>query len=252
MMHALILTGLILSADLYQDTLVDANQAYQEGRFEDALVSYRQLASADAPSAAIFYNLGNTHFRLGNVGHAIANYERALQLDPTLEEAHDNLQVALAGTRRSLARPLPPAWQQSLLFWDGGLTGRQVRWAGLAAWVTAWVLLLVRLFRPLPYGRALIAVLMVVSLLAGLSAWSKANPIPLAVAAEEEIPVRVGIGADETSRQNLYAGDRVRVDRAQDGWVQVTTIDGERGWAPAKAFAFVGRAPEGARGQEPA
>lgn len=252
MMSALLIVGLSLGATLYEDTFAEGNRAYQDGRFEDALRAYRQLAGPDSPSAEVHYNMGNAYFRLGDLGRAIASYERALQLDPGLSEARDNLQVALSGTRRSLARPLPPGWQQALLFWDNGLTYRQVRRTAIAAWIVAWVLLATRLLRPARYVRPAAVVLLLVASLAGLSAYSKAHPVRLAVATEEEIPVRVGIDEEETVRERLYAGDRVRVERTRRGWIQVMTIDGERGWAPARSFAFVGEPPADADGGDAA
>lgn len=248
MMTALLLTGLLLGADLYEDTFAQANKAYQEGRFDDALVSYRQLAGSDGPSAEVYYNMGNAQYRLGQLGPAIASYERALQLDPALDEARDNLQVAVAATRRGLARPLPPAWRENVLFWDQRLTYSQVRWAGLLAWVTAWALLGLHLVRRFRHDRTIAAVLLVVGLFCGLSAYGKSHPVALAVAAQPEVPVRIGIGENETTRQVLNEGDRVRVERSRRGWVQVSTIDGESGWAPAEAFAFVGKSPETAPG----
>ena len=46
-------------------------------------------------SADLFYNLGNAWFKLGDQGRAILNYERALVLNPRMEEARSNFQTAL-------------------------------------------------------------------------------------------------------------------------------------------------------------
>jgi tetratricopeptide (TPR) repeat protein len=72
-----------------------ANEAYQKGKYEEAKVDYLQLADTHQYSADLFYNLGNAWFKLGDQGRAILNYERALILNPRLEEARANLQTAL-------------------------------------------------------------------------------------------------------------------------------------------------------------
>src|SRR5438132_4701064 len=42
-----------------------ANQLYDQGKFADAKQIYKSLAKAGDLSANLFYNLGNTEFRLG-------------------------------------------------------------------------------------------------------------------------------------------------------------------------------------------
>ena len=46
-------------------------------------------------SADLFYNLGNVWFKLGDQGRAILNYQRALLLNPRLDEAESNLRTVL-------------------------------------------------------------------------------------------------------------------------------------------------------------
>ena len=72
-----------------------ANQAYQNGKYEEAKVNYLQLVRTGQYSADLFYNLGNVWFKLGNQGRAILNYERALLLEPGLDEAESNLRTVL-------------------------------------------------------------------------------------------------------------------------------------------------------------
>jgi tetratricopeptide (TPR) repeat protein len=76
-------------------TWAAANEAYQKGKYEEAKVDYLQMAHAGQYSADLFYNLGNVWFKLGDQGRAILNYERALLLNPQLEEARSNLRAVL-------------------------------------------------------------------------------------------------------------------------------------------------------------
>jgi tetratricopeptide (TPR) repeat protein len=84
-----------VSASFGGPTWEAANEAYQKGKYEEAKVDYLQLAAMREYSADLFYNLGNAWFKLGDQGRAILNYERALVLDPGLEEAKSNLRTAL-------------------------------------------------------------------------------------------------------------------------------------------------------------
>lgn len=96
--YVLIAVGSLVSASplpFDAKTWEAANEAYRKGRFEEAKVDYLQLVRAGQVSADLFYNLGNVWFKLGDQGRAILNYQRALLLNPKLEEAGANLRAAL-------------------------------------------------------------------------------------------------------------------------------------------------------------
>ncbi len=76
----------------------EANQAYSEARYADAVTLY-QTVIADAPVltrayAPVYYNLGNAHFKQGELSQAILAYERCLRLNPTDKNAKYNLRFA--------------------------------------------------------------------------------------------------------------------------------------------------------------
>lgn len=75
-------------ADLAQK----GDSAYSQDNFVLAEQLYLESIKTDGSSSTIFYNLGNTYYRQGNLGKAIVNYERALKLDPTNADARDNLE----------------------------------------------------------------------------------------------------------------------------------------------------------------
>lgn len=69
-----------------------ADSAYMNDNFVQARDLYLQAQKQGGTSPALFYNLGNTYYRMGDLGRAILYYERALRLDPTFADARDNLQ----------------------------------------------------------------------------------------------------------------------------------------------------------------
>src|SRR5881275_3615378 len=71
-----------------------ANQDYAQGHFAEAISGYEALVGAGQWSANLFYDLGNAYFRVGDFGHAVLNYERALALERHHPEAIANLQIA--------------------------------------------------------------------------------------------------------------------------------------------------------------
>ncbi len=69
-----------------------ADSAYSADDFALAASLYRQIMQDEGNSPQLYYNLANCEYRLGNLGKAIVNYERALRLDPTFTDAKTNLE----------------------------------------------------------------------------------------------------------------------------------------------------------------
>jgi len=241
MSAAMIMIAAVFSApDAYESSFQQGLDAYRDERYAEAATYFEQLVASKVADPVVFHNLGNAYFMQGRWGAAIANYERALRLEPGLEGAAANLSLALSRAGTHMERPPAAAWQEALLFWDDDMSYRAVRAVAMVAWLAFWALVVLRFFKAFPYQRVASLALLAIALLAGLSAWTKAHPPALAVASAEKVEVRYGIGDTEALRFTLKAGDRVGVERSQQGWLLVRTDEGNRGWAPKEAFVLVG------------
>lgn len=69
-----------------------ADSAYNETAYSQALRLYEATLDSIGASSDLYYNIGNTHYRLGDLGRSVLWYERALQLDPTNGDARANLE----------------------------------------------------------------------------------------------------------------------------------------------------------------
>lgn len=230
----------IFGTTIFNDAFDRANAAYLQDDYQTAINGYEQLVSDGVESADLFYNLGNAYYRAGQLGPAVANYERALYLRPGYDTAERNLAQCLGETKRQLSAPLPPSWQQALLFWHSGITPKVSFCLALTCWLAFWTSLTVRLKWRYPYLRRAALVFGVFSLLFGLSSWVKEHPPLLAVANEDNVPARYGFGEEETTRFELFAGDRVLVEKRANGWARVATAGGERGWVELSSLTLVG------------
>jgi tetratricopeptide (TPR) repeat protein len=89
-----ILTALLFSTVAFAQTTFDeANAAYAEGRYAEAVTLYQSLLD-ERPDAQVYYNLGNAEYKQGELAQAILAYERALRLKPNYKEAKYNLAIA--------------------------------------------------------------------------------------------------------------------------------------------------------------
>lgn len=72
-------------------TVEMADSAYNADNFQLAATLYNEVMATEGTSAKLYYNLGNTYYRLGQPGKAIIAYERALRLNPADDDARENL-----------------------------------------------------------------------------------------------------------------------------------------------------------------
>ncbi|RYE22346.1 MAG: tetratricopeptide repeat protein [Sphingobacteriales bacterium] len=71
-----------------------ANGYYSSKQYDSALSYFSKIAALSPRDAVVYYNLGNTYYRLNQIGPAVLNYERALKIKPSYKEAEDNLTLA--------------------------------------------------------------------------------------------------------------------------------------------------------------
>jgi tetratricopeptide (TPR) repeat protein len=80
------------------ELIKQANTEYSSGYYDHALELYLSVVEAGFVSAELYYNLGNTYFKLNRIPESILYYERALKLAPGDENTQFNLELARART----------------------------------------------------------------------------------------------------------------------------------------------------------
>jgi tetratricopeptide (TPR) repeat protein len=93
------------------DLFASGNQAYAEGKYDEAISYYKAVMEQEGYSASLLYNMANAYYQKKDVGHAILNYERALYLDPKNADIQANL--SLARKDFGLISEPAPMWQKA-------------------------------------------------------------------------------------------------------------------------------------------
>jgi tetratricopeptide (TPR) repeat protein len=129
---------LFLGANFVSATAFDdANRQFQSGDFAGAAAAYEKILTAEGPSAAVLYNLGNSYQSLKQYGSAILAYERARLLTPRDPDLLANLALARKAATAFEETGLHPALDAVLHYlsrneWSWLVAGAALFLGGLA------------------------------------------------------------------------------------------------------------------------
>lgn len=98
-------------------TKAEGDSAYIKDDYATAIQIYESLLK-NGESADVYYNLGNSYYKAGEIAKAVLNYERALLMKPGNSDIRANLEVAHAKTIDKV-EPVPEvffvSWTKALI-----------------------------------------------------------------------------------------------------------------------------------------
>ena len=223
--------ALVIPYSLGETTWETANAAYQNGKYEEAKVDYLQLAHAGQYSADLFYNLGNVWFKLGDQGRAILNYERALILNPGLEEAGSNLRTVL----KIVGNDDQPNLRDQI--------GAYADYFPLVASIAFWIFTfsLFPAWRKSGRGRVFWRRLCVAAgftflCCAAVSVWLGTGPKDpnRALIIDSAADLKYGPAVSARSVESLQIGEQVQLISERGDWTFCRADTGNLGWIPTR------------------
>lgn len=220
----------------------DGNQRYRQGDHRGALESYSRAVDAGFVSGALFLNMGNSYYRLDDVGNAVRYYERAYELIPQSDELRHNLQIVRSETVDQFSRLPQPFWT-SAWRWVVQTFGADVLLAaGILFYFVAagTVALRIRSGRT-SWRRRVLAVaasLAIVLITAGFAASFREESMQRGVILVDEVPL---LEAPEGPRSgpDIHEGLVLDVIGSEETWFEVRLPNGVKGWVRSEAVGII-------------
>ena len=225
-----------------EELFFKANQAYREGRFQEAIDGYTRLVQDGQGNGHLYYNLGNAYFRQNDLGKAILFYERAYRLMPRDADLRFNLGYALDQTRDAI--PKNQSFIRMTFFWLNDFNLGELFWGFAIVNILFWGVLLLRFFFQREWTYYVLFVFLFFWLIAGLSfglKWHQLATDDRAVILQKEVSVLAGPDTQDTVLFKLHEGTMVDVERSEDGWSLVRLPDKKRGWLTGDAIERIRR-----------
>ena len=228
-------------------TKAQADSAYINNDFASAVYLYENILANQGESADIYYNLGNSYYKMDNIAKAIVNYEKALVLNPADGDIRFNLELAQSKT----VDKVTPMSEIFLVTWMKNLTDlmSEKGWAKMG--ITTFILMLSML--ALYFFSKKIALkkigfisavcLLFICVLANIFASSQKNKAEShgeAIIMAPSVTVKSTPNDGGTDLFILHEGHKVTIkDNTMREWKEIQLEDGNVGWVPTSVIEII-------------
>ncbi len=230
-----------------QATKAEADSAYIRNDFAAAVELYESILKNEGESSDIYYNLGNSYYKMNNIAKAVLNYERALLLNPGNGDIRFNLELA----RSKTVDKVTPTSEMFFVTWTQSLinTMSEKAWArtGIIAFILTILTLSLFIFgkRVVLKKIGFIAAIcfFLITVLANVFASEqKAELInhDNAIIMAPSVTVKSTPNQSGTDLFILHEGRKVMIkDNSMKEWKEIKLEDGNVGWVPTSVIEII-------------
>ena len=214
----------------------NANNSYVKGNYQDAIIGYKQILDSGYESPELYYNLGNSYYKLNKVAESNFYFEKALILSPNDTEVLNNLSFAKNLTI-DLIEDLPKTQIQNRIdFITSFFSDRVWAYISIGSVILFFILSLLYLFSDKSSIKRFYFSLSLISLFFSiffssilLSNNEKKEKISTGIIFSKELPVFSEPNIDDEIFI-LHEGTKVEIIEKLIGWEKIKLSNGAEGW----------------------
>jgi len=218
----------------------NANELYHEKDYIAAATIFKNLIAEGHVNGYLYYNLGNTHMRLGEIGPAILNYLLAKSLLPRNESIEANLKYAINKTVDRLDPPRT-GFIQELFFWVQAASLNEYFQLSILLNIFFWTVSIGYLCLRTPTWKTLKTVSMTALLFVFISTGIKyhlQSSQKLGVIIDKKIAVKSDTGIQNITLFELNEGAIIKINEENGTWVNISLDADKTGWVPIKSIGY--------------
>ncbi|MFK7970114.1 MAG: tetratricopeptide repeat protein [Bacteroidia bacterium] len=232
------------ASDLEQ-RLIKGGALYDTEDYQGAIEVYQESLMDGDEDFALFYVLGNAHYRLDHIGEAVLYYEKAVKFAPHDTDANFNLHLARQRVQDRFAEA--PAffitrawnWIRDFLMPDFWF------WIGLVACCIAcgiqafiWYKKTDKRFKP-AISSLVITGIALLTIAFGFSRLSALNNNAQAVLLSNQVSAKEAPDAQSGQAFVIHEGIKVSITDELNGWWQIELPDGRSAWVPTENWGRI-------------
>lgn len=214
-----------------------ANGQYAKANYKDAVKTYQSVLSGGYQSAAIYFNMGNSYYKLGDIPSAILYYQKARKLNPGDDDINTNIRIAnLKTTDKIEATPeffLTKWWNGFILCCSLSV----LSWLSIALVLAGFGVMIGYLYAPSVtlkrtafYSAVSLLFLGLIAILAGACQVNYFSSHKQAVVFSNSVTVKSEPANTAKTLFVIHEGTTVDVLENNSSWLRVKLLNGNEGW----------------------
>lgn len=227
-----------ISRDEAIKLFTDANEKYQQAikliasknvqeadkKLKRAALQYETILAGRFKNGQIYYNLGNTYYRLGETGKAIVYYRRAERFMPGNADLGANLKLVKGSTEDKELSTEVPVVIRRILFWYFLLNQNELSVAAVSLYVALMVFIFLSIIRKYAWLKRVIivfsAALLIVVVSLGCKIYAEQG-VHRGVIITTKCAVRYGPGEEYEPKFEIHNGAECVIEDEKDDWYRV-------------------------------
>ena len=220
------------------DKFTEANNFYNNSKYEKSVEIYLEILDSGHHSAELYYNLGNSFYKLNNIANSILYYEKSLKLNPKDKDVTNNLKMVNNGIIDDIVK-IPESFINNQL-------NNLSNYFSYASWgsiliIFSFLFLLVFIiyfFSKDPIVKRasftslfILVVLIGITLKISFNAYEKNYIEKYAIIFSTKIEIKSEPNERSENLLTLHLGTKVKIiDSFNEKWVKIKLVNGQEGW----------------------
>lgn len=220
--------------------------AYKNTQYEKALQYFTNIEQQGYKSAYLYYNIGNSYFKLNNIPKAILYYEKALLLKPNDEDITHNLLFAntlITDKINELPKPFYITW---FIKYRNLFPANTWAWLALISFILMLSFLFIKLVIPNVLLSRLFKILIFINLtifffsfFPAYSSYHYQTSEKNAIIMDETIEVKSSPDEKGTTLFVIHEGTKVFINDKFEDWIEIKLADGNTGWIKESSVEII-------------
>jgi len=222
-----------------------ANSYYNSSKYNKSIQLYEEILKDGWHSAYLYYNLGNAYYRNGMIGQSIWAYNKAISLNPRLENVKYNLEIVSSKIIDRVV--LPPEFLPVEIYINLKLAYSYYEWLMLGSIVlllTACFYVALKLFMFNNYifkklNFISVIVTFIVHLII-LDVFLEKNEKQFGIIVFDNVSAYSGpFYGDNTVLFTLNEGTQAQLSQEQGEWFEIVILNGGKAWIPKEKIRIL-------------
>ena len=222
------------------------NDFYNQGKYFEAIEKYNLILKNNSHSDELYYNLGNSYYKLNDIANSIFYFEKALLLSPAKEKVLNNLSFA----NNMLIDKIEPLPTNQISSFFNGLVDLFI----YSTWQYIYLILeyLAVIFMVLYFisknpkmkkryfitALSFLLFFLLTLLTANISKGNYQNDNP-AIIFDKEVDLRAEPNLRSEEINILHEGTKLNVIESVNDWSLVELKNGNKGWLISSSFRLI-------------